>query len=376
MSDRSYFNHLAAVRGLAALVVLFSHLVQIHFLRFIGLDTPLHIASSIASEYAVVVFFILSGYLISHSLESNIELHGRLRLDVYTAARIARLYPPMLFAVALSLLVYLCMGWFELPGRDGPLRLAGDLYSVRDEVHIRAGEVAGALLMLQGMLEINGPLWSLYMEAKLYILFACVLAFQMGQRSVALISVLLVTGWAGLRFNPEFSRCAIIWLLGCFAYYTWNGAGRANARKRQLMCAWVIGGIALSELVLAAWPSALRVSIMRLVGGVLVVGGVSWLLFTNRINLPVAQRISDCPYSLYATHFPVLLLFQSWLISADSTSLAVTFWVAVASAFVSGLVALAGGRIEVKKDQVQKWVLVGISGCMQIVQGIRTRLHR
>jgi peptidoglycan/LPS O-acetylase OafA/YrhL len=376
MSDRSYFDHLASVRGLAALVVLFSHLVQIHFLRFFGLDTPVHVASSVASEYAVVVFFILSGYLIAHSLEGNIERHGRLRLGVYMAARIARLYPPMLFAVALSLSVYLCMGWFEMPGRDGPLRLAGDLYSARDQVHIRAGEVVGALLMLQGMLDINGPLWSLYMEAKLYILFACALAFQLGRRSILLVSVLLLIGWAGLRFNPEFSRYAIIWLVGCFAYYTWDGAGRAGARNRRLMCAWLIGGIAISELVLVSGASELRLTVMRLVSDTAVAGGISWLLFKYRIDLPVDKRLADCSYSLYATHFPVLLLFQSWLISVGSSSLAATFCVALTSVLVSGLVALAGGEIEAKKDQIQKWTLAGMAEGMQMVQRIRGRLHR
>ena len=88
--SRSYFENLAGIRGVAAAVVLLSHVVQLHFLRFIGLNTPLHQITSITSEYAVVVFFILSGYLITHTLEANIERTGKLRLDVYAAARIAR----------------------------------------------------------------------------------------------------------------------------------------------------------------------------------------------------------------------------------------------------------------------------------------------
>lgn len=83
--SRSYFDNLSGIRGLAAAVVLLSHLVQLHFLRFIGLNTPLHQISSITSEYAVVVFFILSGYLITHTLEANIERNGKLRLSVCVA---------------------------------------------------------------------------------------------------------------------------------------------------------------------------------------------------------------------------------------------------------------------------------------------------
>jgi peptidoglycan/LPS O-acetylase OafA/YrhL len=103
----SYFDNLAGIRGLAAAVVLVSHVVQLHFLRFIGLGTPLHHVSSFLSEYAVVVFFILSGYLIAHTLEANIERNGSLRLDMFFAARFARLYPPLLFAVTSSLWIFM-----------------------------------------------------------------------------------------------------------------------------------------------------------------------------------------------------------------------------------------------------------------------------
>lgn len=102
--SRFYFDNLAEVRGVAAAVVLFSHVVQLHFLRFVGLNTPLHQFSSITSEYAVVVFFILSGYLITHTLEANIERNGKLRLDIYAAARIVRLYPPFLYAIGVAIL--------------------------------------------------------------------------------------------------------------------------------------------------------------------------------------------------------------------------------------------------------------------------------
>lgn len=110
--SRRYFDNLAGIRGVAAVIVLLSHIVQVHFLRFIGLNTPLHHVSSIVSEYAVVVFFILSGYLITHTIEANIERNGSLRLDLYVVARISRLYPPFLYSISVSLLVFFVMDFF------------------------------------------------------------------------------------------------------------------------------------------------------------------------------------------------------------------------------------------------------------------------
>ena len=350
--SRSYFENLAGVRGAAAAAVLFAHVVQLHFLRF-GLNTSLHQICSIASEYAVVVFFILSGYLITHTLEANIERYGKLRLDVYAAARIARLYPPFLYAIVVSLLVFLVMDVFGLPGRSSPMRLPGDLYAARDIVHLSLGEIKRALLMLQGMLEINGPLWSLYMEAKLYVLFACALAMISGGRGSVSKLILAVVFYyvakAGVEMNPGFTRYAAIWLVGALAYYSWNeGDGR---RSRALMCVALI--IAAEHWHLVVDGTALWMVARDL----LIASFISWLLFERRVRVPAPQRLADCSYSLYATHFPVLLLAQSLLISTGSVSVGEALGVAILSTAVAASVALVGGAIESKKSLVQNWLI-------------------
>lgn len=358
--SRSYFDNLAGVRGAAAATVLLAHVVQLHFLRF-GLNTSLHQVSSIASEYAVVVFFILSGYLITHTLEANIEHNGKLRLDVYVAARIARLYPPFLYAIGVSLLVFFVMDILGLPGRSGPMRLPGDLYAARDIVHLSLGEIKRALLMLQGMLEINGPLWSLYMEAKLYVLFACALAMISGGRGIVSKLILAVVFYfvarAGVELNPGFAGYAAMWLIGALAYYVWSEQG--DWRNRILMCA---GLIIAAEL----WHMVVDGTVLWIVArDVLIAALISWLLFKRQVRIPVPQRLADCSYSLYATHFPVLLLAQSLLISTGSISVGAALGVAILSTAVAASVALVGGAIESKKSLVQNW-LIAISHALKI----------
>ncbi len=350
--SRSYFENLAGVRGAAAAVVLFAHVVQLHFLRF-GLNTSLHQVSSMASEYAVVVFFILSGYLITHTLEVNIERNGKLRLDVYAAARIARLYPPFLYAIVVSLLVFLVMDLFGLPGRSSPMRLPGDLYAARDIVHLSLGEIKRALLMLQGMLEINGPLWSLYIEAKLYVLFACALAMISGGRGIVSKLILAVVFYyvakAGVELNPGFAGYAAMWLVGALAYYVWNE--RSGRRNRALMCAALI-------LVAELWYVVVDGTVLWIVArDVLIAAFISWLLFMRRVRVPAPQRLANCSYSLYATHFPVLLLAQSLLISTGNVSVGKAIGVAILSTAAAAGVALVGGAIEAKKSIVQNSLL-------------------
>lgn len=348
----SYFDNLAGVRGVAAAVVLVSHVVQIHFLRFVGLGTSLHQVSSITSEYAVVVFFILSGYLITHTLEANIDRNGRLRLDLFAAARFARLYPPLLYAIGVSLAVFLAMDIFSLPGRGGPLSLPGDAYAAREILHLRLAEIGGALSLMQGMLEINGPLWSLYMEAKLYALYACALALTTGRRSPLLAAAFLAVAWSGVKYNPGFAGYAAVWLIGALAYYVWNE--RSGWRNRLLVCAGLIAFIIVAEGLRALKSGNIPWIVAR---NVLVAAFIAWLLFRLRFRVPAGKRLADCSYSLYATHFPVLLLAQSLLISTGSTSVGAAIAVAIASTATAAGVALVGGGIEAKKSLVRNWLL-------------------
>ena len=352
--SRSYFNNLAGVRGAAAALVLLAHVVALHFLRF-GLDTSLHQVSSIASEYAVVIFFILSGYLITHTLEANIDLNGKLRLDIYAAARIARLYPPFLYAIGVSLLVFLVMDVFGLPGRSVPMRLPSDLYAAREIVHLSLDEIKRALLMLQGMLEINGPLWSLYIEAKLYVLFACALALISGGRGILskliLAAVFYYVAKLGVELNPDFAAYAAIWLIGSLAYYVWSERGGWS--NRILMVAALI-------IVAELWHVLMGGAALWIVArDVLIAAFISWLLFKRRVRVPVPQRLSNCSYSLYATHFPVLLLAQSLLITTGSVSVGGAIGVAILSTVAATSVALIGGAIEAKKSLVQNWLIIG-----------------
>jgi len=243
----TYFESLSGIRGLAAAVVFISHLVQIHFLRFTGLGTPLHQLSSLASEYAVMVFFVLSGYLITHSLEENISRNGRLRLDIFLTARMARIYPPLLFSIVLSATVFFVIKMYGLPGSGAPLSIPGDLYAAREVIHLSILEIVGAIVMLQGMLEINGPLWSIYIEAKLYVLFAIILSLFTGRKSPILVGAFFLIAWSGIKFNPGFANYAAVWLTGSLAYYIWTE--RQERLNRIILCGTLIGVILVMQIV-------------------------------------------------------------------------------------------------------------------------------
>jgi peptidoglycan/LPS O-acetylase OafA/YrhL len=353
-----YFDNLAGVRGMAAAVVLLSHLVQIHFLRFIGLGTSIYYISSTASKYAVLIFFIISGYLIAHSLEENIKRNGKIIFLEYVAARIARIYPTFLYAIGISLLAFLVMDIFSLPGRSGALRLSTDIYAAREFVHLNLKEILQAILMLQGMLEINGPLWSLYIEVKLYVLYACALAMLNDRRIMSMLILGLISYFiilAGTKFNPEFFYFSAFWLMGAVAYYLDESAKEKinyySKPMRLILCVLLFIIVVLVEILKT--DEKYWMLILDIILAVIF----SYGLFKLRISVPNYRRLTDCSYSLYLTHFPVLLLFQSLLIKMGNVSFGLVIGIVFASITLTALVALVGGVIEAKKIILQIWLL-------------------
>ncbi|MFL6812776.1 MAG: acyltransferase family protein, partial [Bradyrhizobium sp.] len=108
-------------RGLAALVVFVAHLNQIFIWRFFQPVSWMEMVSGWAARAAVLVFFLLSGLLITKSIISNIKRNGYFEPTDYLLNRIARLYPPLLFAVLLTVVVVSVIHFLGLPGSTGAL---------------------------------------------------------------------------------------------------------------------------------------------------------------------------------------------------------------------------------------------------------------
>ena len=70
---------LESLRGISAIVVLFSHCFQAFIAPF---DTSLYSWVRLLGQAAVMIFFALSGYLIGYSIQHNIHQHGQFNLHL------------------------------------------------------------------------------------------------------------------------------------------------------------------------------------------------------------------------------------------------------------------------------------------------------
>lgn len=322
---------LDTVRALSAIVVCVSHLIQIFWLPVAGLGTVLHLTNSVISECAVIVFFILSGYLISLSIQSNIDRNRRFFLFPYAVSRLLRIYPPLFCAVVISLLVYVILRETSLPGVNSPMKLDTDLYAARDILTLTSEEWFTALTMRSGLLVINGALWSLYIEIKLYVAAGAVALLLAGSqawlfRAVIAGLLLYALNLAGLASDPVFVLYGAWWCLGALFFF----------QQKLLLRAAMFAVPSAVLLVLIVYFSnrSIYLETPRFV--------VLWLLsffmfFRWKFGNSALANVASYSYTLYLVHFPLLLLaYAVFLKFAEHNQL--SLWRSIASAL--GLVSV------------------------------------
>lgn len=318
------------LRGLAAIAVLLSHVrgaVNLSpGLAGGGLLGKIWMAISCHGSTAVIVFFVLSGYMVGGGVLRSLR-SGTWSWRDYAIVRFTRLYVVLIPALLLTLLL-------DVNGRN--LIPSSEIYLVQTQhsdyflrgpntfpgspsTWLSHSVFLGNLLFLQDMvcpvLGTNGALWSLSYEFWYYLLFPCMLlVFQ--KRS----------GCERLAY--VFLACGIAWLLGTKGLF--------------LMTAWLAGaGVACLVAHFPAWPDpvwlrplvwavfasgVLALAIFSLIGpawSTLVAAGLTCAILwvetrasgdsKSRYARPI-EGLSEMSYTLYAVHYPLLFLLHAlWL---------------------------------------------------------------
>jgi peptidoglycan/LPS O-acetylase OafA/YrhL len=285
-----HYGFLDALRGLAALWVVFNHLA----LPLAGddLPSPLRVWLIEYGGLGVQVFFAISGFVIAHSLRKVGMDNGEFRN--FAARRFARISPPYYAALILALVVSFTSAQFkdEPWALPSPGRFLAHLVYVPD---------------LFNMQMINGVHWTLFLEVQFYLLFALVLwliARLAGRWRLADQVVMAAVGAVALLYPLFDLRNARehYFLPYCFAFVLgvfvqWYVTGRL---RREIFCtylallgvAWVAHG---DSLVGAAFVTGLII-LASTVG--------------DRSQRWLRQRpfrfLGKISYSLYLTHAPVI----------------------------------------------------------------------
>lgn len=298
-------------RALAALLVLFFHVRSTLFVPYDSLAVHNDLATAFFmittfGHDAVIVFFVLSGYLVGGAV---LRLDMRSSRDVceYWLDRSIRIGPVLMAATALS----------------ATLQQMAPTLGCRDSAQTILGNALGFQNFLVKPLCNNLPLWSISNEVVYYLAFPVLVA-----AFARVLSVWLVIACAGIALIVAFSfRFAALddtnivfdfpfWLIGAalwfvparFPRFRWPallmvGAalyfGRTDIGKQHF---W------LRDLFLAASFSYVLITFFN---KPMPQSGIRSVLADHLANW--SRRFADLSFSLYVTHYPVVMLYIHFL---------------------------------------------------------------
>lgn len=225
--SQSGFMHF--MRWFSALLVVLNHLRSILFVDFQNAESDRTISlkffyfATSFGHTAVIVFFVLSGYLIVFSVLKQAQKNS-FDYPKFYINRISRLYSVLPVALILTAIFDWIGSSFDRLGiYRNTLHLAVADFSVAER--LTTGHFLSSLLMLQNIhlapFGSNGPLWSLNYEFWYYILFPCLFVpafaavknqkISYGWFMVGLLLLLLLPTFITFYF--------LVWLVGAIAIF-------------------------------------------------------------------------------------------------------------------------------------------------------------
>jgi peptidoglycan/LPS O-acetylase OafA/YrhL len=326
-SPPNRLSALDGLRGICILAVMFGHLSGTG-----GFPVTARTGSVLAfGSLALLVFFVLSGYLITGIILRERERTGSVRLGRFFARRTLRMAPPYLAAVA-GLAALTATGWYTL----------------------NAGDVLHAITYTSNYHEDRAwPIahtWSASAQEQFYVLWPLVLVFAGSRRAATIaaltllaVPVIRVGEWEFLRWEigHRFETIADAMAAGCLLACIRPRLHQSPVYMRMLRSRWfpIVPLVAIPANMVADYPLLHYGAAMSLVI-VCVTLSIDWVLtFTDGrvarlLEVPLLRGIGLISYSLYLWQQPFLNRHSSAAVSQFPLNLVLAFGAGVVSFYL------------------------------------------
>jgi peptidoglycan/LPS O-acetylase OafA/YrhL len=275
---------------------------------------------------AVLFFFVLSGFVIHLRYARRMAEQGmaaKFDWGAFVWRRARRLYPPLLAAIAMAFLL-------DSIGKANGFAIYHQAtpYPVINESvisHLGGATLLGNLAFLMNtyvpVFGCNGPLWSLKFEWWFYMIYPlfwllsrCSIGLATGLMAALFVASYFPADWPLQLLHDVFSMM-LAWWLGALLADVF--AGRIQWRWH-----WTTLGAGLAGALALHIAGPLHDLGMGLIFSAVLAGG--FLLQERSIRLIWLERLKplgDMSYTLYVTHFPILVLASGWLMSRSPKGL-------------------------------------------------------
>ncbi len=271
---------------------------------------------------AVMVFFVLSGYLVAGSAYRS-HAAGEWSWRNYLISRLSRLWvvlvPCLILTFCLDMIGQYGFGSGFYIG-EYPEYWSGPEAGGQMGITTFIGNIAFVQTILVPAFGSNGPLWSIAYEFWYYVLFPfAMLALLPGRAAKSRILDLIAFGVIALAVGGKIMALFPVWLLGFVAWKL-----RESAFAILLRGPWIGLPMLLGTMLLMLGLRAVQVEglLYGYLFGCMVALSLPVLtgpIFSRQATF--AHRFSDMSYSLYLSHFPVLALLAAMQGNTRSTEI-------------------------------------------------------
>lgn len=250
----SYFPGLNGLRAIAAVTVMFMHINQ--FLPVLFHASPFVAPSDIA-ELSVVLFFVLSGFLITWLLLQEKETKGTVSLKRFYARRMRRIWPLYFLVVFISICLFPL--YKDISGN--PLDTAS-----------RVKALILFMLILPNFNSVFGlmftplrALWSIGVEEEFYLLWGVLLKKSQRIERVILLFIALyvlciLAAKAGTHFLPPLRFVYALLQITPMHILATGALGACLVRRQHKLLKWVYYP-AIQVLCLLVWCASYVVQV-------------------------------------------------------------------------------------------------------------------
>lgn len=357
---------LDALRGIAALMVLLQHWRYAYFCelhdihRYRKLFILPYVITS-AGHGAVILFFVLSGFLVGGSALRSLE-QNRWEWRRYLTHRLTRLWVVLLPALLLgglwdAMRLHLLASHGGAPATSAYAEIARNLsWKI----------LAANSLFLQGNNFVtfgsNSPLWSLSYEFWFYILFPLAICsfwpyFRSTIRILSLLSLFAVVLFVCKVLGASFLLLFPAWLIGTSLHY-------APRRTLQAGTRWISATV-YTFCFIGVVPLKLIHPYLADMGLAVATGLFMWVLICDHrvaqqhsLSVRVSRASARFSYSLYLVHLPFLLFLAAFFVR-NSTWYPTPQHLSIGLAILTATIMYAwiiAKFTEFRTDTVRHWI--------------------
>jgi len=312
---------LEAIRGLAAVYVVIHHIIG--FTTIKDIISPMMRFPFRFGQEAVIVFFLLSGFVIHYSTYNK-----KIEFKTYVLKRFRRIYPIAICSMILSVFVF----WFNNYNFTitDVYQLFGNLLMLQDTSN-KPGLWVDVFLK-------NHALWSLSYEWFFYLLYFPLINILKHDklRIYKILGISTVSWFSYLIYPNHFSLVVsylIIWWVGveCASIFRQYGNFKFSDILPLLICLFFITMLSFIPVISQYYQGTLEFNPIKFPiitarhfgfsGFVILIGWLWWNCKLYGFNFLIGyfDKFASLSYALYLVHFPIIwlvipLLTNLWLI--------------------------------------------------------------